>query len=109
MTTEGLTLETQDEVGATTPTKRVIACGDIDLATAPEFESYLADLVTQGARVIVIDTAGVEFLDSSGIRVLVQASNDLEPLGGNVYLETMSAPVARIMEITGLTERYQRP
>ena len=109
MTTDGLTLETQDEADATTPAKRVIARGDIDLATAPDFEAFLGDLVAQGARVIVIDAAGVEFLDSSGIRVLVQASNDLEPLGGNIYLDNMSAPVARIMEITGLTERYQRP
>ena len=109
MTTEGLSLEIPDEADAAVSTKRVIACGDIDLATAPDFEAYLGELVSQGARTIVIDVAGVDFLDSSGIRVLVQASNDLEPLGGNVYLENMSAPVARIMEITGLTERYQRP
>ena len=109
MTTDGLTLETQDEADAAIPTNRVIARGDIDLATAPDFEAYLGELVSQGARTIVIDAAGVDFLDSSGIRVLVQASNDLEPLGGNIYLENMSAPVARIMEITGLKERYQRP
>ncbi len=109
MTTEGLTLETQDEADAAIPTKRVVARGDIDLVSAPILENHLSDLVTQGVRVIVIDTAGVDFLDSSGIRVLVQASNDLEPDGGKIYLENMSAPVARILEITGLTERYQRP
>lgn len=109
MTTEGLTLETKDEADAPKSTKRVIASGDIDLATAPDFEAYLGELVSQGALSIVIDAAGVDFLDSSGIRVLVQASNDLEPLGGNIYLENMSPPVARIMQITGLTERYQRP
>ena len=108
VTTEGLTLETQDEADAAIPTKRVIARGDIDLATAPELETHLSGLVSQGFRVIVIDAAGVDFLDSSGIRVLVQASNDLEPNGGKIYIENMSAPVARILEITGLTERYQR-
>lgn len=109
MTTEGLTLETQDEVDAATPTKRVVARGDIDLATAPELGNLLRELMTQGIRIIVIDASGVDFLDSSGIRVLVQASNDLEPDGGKIYLENMSAPVARILDITGLTERYQRP
>ena len=108
MTTEGLTLETQDEADATISTKRVVARGDIDLATAPDLESHLSDLADQGVQVIVIDAAGVDFLDSSGIRVLVQASNDLEPNGGKIYIENMSAPVARILEITGLTDRYLR-
>ena len=109
MTTEGLTLETQDEADAAIPTKRVVARGDIDLATAPELANLLRDLTTQGVQIIVIDASGVDFLDSSGIRVLVQASNDLEPDGGKIYLENMSAPVARILDITGLTARYQRP
>lgn len=109
MTTEGLTLEIQDEADAAIPSKRVVARGDIDLASAPDLADLLRDLTAQGVQVIVIDASGVDFLDSSGIRVLVQASNGLEPDGGKIYLENMSAPVARILDITGLAERYQRP
>ncbi len=107
MTIDGLTLETLD-VDDAVPTKRVVATGDIDLATAPELEARLDELIAAGVQVIVLDSAGVGFLDSSGIRALVQASQKIEAAGGQIVIENMSPPVARILDITGLTERYTR-
>lgn len=108
MSTEGLSLETEDDAHASVPTKRVIARGDIDLATAPALADRLSELMGAGMQVIAIDAAAVDFLDSSGIRVLVQASTEIEAGGGRIVIDNPSPPVVRILSITGLTERYQR-
>lgn len=109
MTTEGLNLETRDDAGDGAQTKRIVASGDLDLATAPILGERFDALIASGATVIILDAAGIEFLDSSGIRVLVHASNALEPLGGRLSIENMSAPVERVLEITGLLELYRSP
>ena len=111
MTTEGLHLETQagGDAGDGVQTQRLVATGDLDLATAPILGERVDALISSGATVIILDAAGIEFLDSSGVRVLVQASNALEPLGGRLSIENMSAPVERVLEITGLLERYRSP
>lgn len=106
MTSEGLTLETVEADDSSVPTTRVVARGDIDLATAPDLAGRFEEIIGTGVQVIVLDAAGVGFLDSSGIRVLVQASQELEASGGRIVIENMSPPVARVLEITGLTERY---
>lgn len=108
MSIEGLALDVEDDADASAPTKRIVARGDIDLATAPELATCLNGLIGAGVKVVVIDAAAVDFLDSSGIRVLVQASKEIEASEGRIIIDNPSPPVVRILSITGLTERYKR-
>ena len=45
--------------------------GEVDVYTAPQFREQLIQLVDQGQRSILVDLEGVEFLDSTGLGVLV--------------------------------------
>jgi anti-anti-sigma factor len=52
-------------------TAGVTVVGDVDVSTAQQLEAALMDLVRQGVQYIRIDAAGIVFMDSTGLRSLV--------------------------------------
>jgi anti-anti-sigma factor len=52
---------------------RIIECkGELDIATAPEVEDIARGLVDQGASRLRLDWSGLTFMDSTGIRLLLE-------------------------------------
>lgn len=80
----------------------VKAVGDLDLATADELDRTLrAAVADDGAtRQLVVDLSDVTFLDCCALGVLVAARNRLRD---RFWLASPSAPVTRLLELTGLT------
>ena len=102
-------MDTHDE-GETpdgTRTYRVVASGEIDIATAPLLATALEEVTAAGARLVILDARNIHFLDSSGISVLISAGAELENHGGRLCIDGMSGAVERVLEITGLLERYR--
>ena len=89
------------------PAVRLTARGDIDAASAQVLSDAFEQVLAEGAAVVVLDTTDVEFLDSSGLRVIVNAGNRLSDEGGQLFIEGMSGAVQRVLEISGLIERYR--
>ncbi|MDG4820848.1 STAS domain-containing protein [Asanoa sp. WMMD1127] len=82
---------------------RLVAFGDIDMETADELERALHEAVTaEPARPTIVDLAGVAFLDSTGIRVLVQAKVRAEARGVSFGITNPQPNVARVLEITAV-------
>jgi anti-sigma B factor antagonist len=77
--------------------------GELDLATAPELEQLVNERVDAGQEVVV-DLRGLEFMDSSGIRVLVAAHARAGRSGTRVVIvrPEPSSAVAKIVEVSGL-------
>lgn len=73
--------------------------GEVDLRGAPMLRDALAPLAT---RHIELDLSEVTFLDSSGLNEILSHYQHCRHSGGHLRLTHMSAPVARIMEITGI-------
>jgi anti-sigma B factor antagonist len=86
---------------------RVIARGDIDVATAPLLAQELDRLIESGAVLVLLDAGDVSFVDSSGIRVIVDAGNRLRERGGRLLIEHVSAAMERILEVAGLIDHYR--
>lgn len=86
---------------------RIVATGEIDLATAPQLADALTTLIGQGATLVVLDAADIKFIDSSGLRVLVTCGNAMTDAGGRLLIEGMSGAVQRVLEISGLLEQYR--
>ncbi len=78
----------------------IVAPKEIDSATAPSFASSL-----EGSD-LVIDCSGVEFIDSSGLRVLLEAREVRVPHGGTVVLRSPTEAVMRLLEITSTDELF---
>jgi len=77
------------------------ASGEIDAHTAP---TLAAAIEGAGKPVVALDLSGVDFVDSSGLRVLIDAHQRLEEAGGRLQLTALSEPVRRLLEISGVSE-----
>ena len=82
--------------------------GIVDLATSPELHKVLTELVATTSNV-VIDLVGVEFVDSSGLSVLVAAGEQLSDAApGSTMRLVVTRPIIRqALEITGLTQLFE--
>ncbi|MFF0344327.1 STAS domain-containing protein [Kribbella sp. NPDC004875] len=74
--------------------------GDLDLESAPALTEELRARI--GPRPIVLDLAGIEFMDSSGLGVLVGAHKDSTAQGGALLIAAPGPRVHRIFKITKL-------
>jgi anti-sigma B factor antagonist len=72
--------------------------GRLDSQTAPMLDERL-DLVLKSATALLFDMAGLEYVSSAGIRVLVKARKALEARGGGVAVANLQPPVRRVIEI----------
>src|SRR3954466_1116720 len=77
--------------------------GELDLATAPELEGLVNERLDAG-KDVVVDLRGLEFMDSSGIRVLVAAHARAARTGTRLFIvrPARGSAVAKIVEVAGL-------
>ena len=75
--------------------------GEIDLSTVEQVESGLRDAIQNGAGVVAVDLREVSFLDSSGLRLLLQLHKDLDGSGRRLVVVQGPRRVARVFELTG--------
>ncbi len=76
--------------------------GEIDIATAPRLREQLIGMVNDGANQIVVDLSGVDFIDSTGLGVLIGALKRVRTNDGDLALVCSEPRVLKIFEITGL-------
>ena len=79
--------------------------GELDISTAREFERRLGDLEGAGAPVIVLDLRDLQFMDSTGLRILVAADARARAAGRRLVLVRGTQNVQRLFEITRLADR----
>jgi anti-sigma B factor antagonist len=92
-----LDLESQVNGGVAT----VVVRGEIDVASAPRLREVLHELVQTDTKRIVLDCRGLEFLDSSGIGLLVATRKRLGD-GGELVLDSPPPHVRKVLELTGV-------
>jgi anti-sigma B factor antagonist len=76
--------------------------GEIDVYTAPKLREQLVELVNDGNFHLVVDMEGVDFLDSTGLGVLVGARKRLRGVDGELSLVCAQERLLKIFRITGL-------
>src|SRR5690606_10295659 len=82
----------------------VTPSGQIDLATAPALADALRQARSGDASEVVVDLTRVDFMDSAGVRVLIDAARETDRGGGRLYLSGAHGWVARVLEITGVAD-----
>ena len=78
--------------------------GEIDVYTAPLLRQKIVDLVDEGALNIVVDMEKVDFLDSTGLGVLVEGLKRVKTRGGTLSLVATQDKILKIFDITGLNK-----
>lgn len=82
----------------------VALAGEIDMASSAELERQLGALEGAEGFQVVVDLAGLTFIDSSGIRALVVAAKAIESRGGTVLLAAPSPNIERVFVTVHLSE-----
>jgi anti-sigma B factor antagonist len=77
--------------------------GEVDVSTAPRLRQELIEVASSGSRRAVVDLEPVEFLDSTGLGVLVSGLKRFRTLEGDLLLVCTQRRVLKVFEITGLT------
>jgi anti-sigma B factor antagonist len=85
----------------------LVVKGDVDVYTAPRLREKLVELVSEGARKIVVDLDGVDFLDSTGLGVLVGGLKRARSHDGDISLVCTRARILKVFELTRLTEVFR--
>lgn len=88
----------QDETVAT-------VTGEVDADNCNEFGSALLETPSDSER-LVVDLAGLTFIDSSGISELLRVSETVGGRGQHFELRDPSPPIRRVLEITGLLAHF---
>ncbi|HVV77095.1 MAG TPA: STAS domain-containing protein [Mycobacteriales bacterium] len=81
----------------------VHVAGKVDLSSAALLHRALVDLIGGGSHQIVVDMAHLDFIDSTGLGVLVGACKRLRAEGGSLQLVVTSSRLLDLFRITGLT------
>jgi anti-sigma B factor antagonist len=87
--------------------KTVVAVGgEIDVYTAPKLREQIVQLVDDGRYHLVVDMEQVEFLDSTGLGVLVGGLKRVRAHDGSLQLVCTQERILKIFRITGLTKVF---
>jgi anti-sigma B factor antagonist len=86
---------------------RVIAVsGEADLSSCDPLRRALDEVIGDGAERVELDFTHLDFIDSTGIGVLVAALKRMQAKGGDIALRSPGASVLRVLEITGLSTLF---
>src|SRR5213593_4210344 len=80
--------------------------GEVDVYTAPKLREKIVDLVGQGATEIVVNLEGVEFLDSTGLGVLVGGLKRVKSHDGTLALVCTKPKILKVFSMTGLSKAF---
>jgi len=97
-----LTLSTREVDGTTV----VSVGGEIDVYTAPKLRDKITELVAAGSHDLVVDLEAVEFLDSTGLGVLVGGLKKVRAHDGSLQLVCTQDRLLKIFRITGLAKVF---
>jgi anti-sigma B factor antagonist len=80
--------------------------GEIDVYTAPRLRQAIVDLVNGGATRVVVDMGKVDFLDSTGLGVLVEGLKRARSKDSDLAIVATQDKILKIFDITGLNKAF---
>lgn len=95
-----------DVAGASGDCAVLKVAGEVDVYTAPALRERIRDLAAKGTVHVIADLSRVDFLDSTGLGVLVGGLRRLREHDGSLTLVISATRILRIFDITGLTRVF---
>ena len=80
--------------------------GEIDVYTSPQLKQDIVRIAESGIKLLIISLAKVDYLDSTGLGVLIGGLKRLRESSGNVVIVGPSMRILRIFEITGIDKIF---
>lgn len=84
----------------------IALAGEVDVYTSPRVKQEIVNLLNSDTTRMVVDLTGVEYLDSTGLGVLIGGLKRARERDGDLKLICDNVRILRIFEITGLTKIF---
>jgi anti-sigma B factor antagonist len=81
--------------------------GEFDIAAAADASRALHELLTRGVDVVVVDLSGLDFMDSTGVKFLVDGRATALARGVKLLLVPGGDPVKRVLTVSGVTALFE--
>ena len=82
-------------------------CGRVDTVSAPALTTGLAEALARPEKILVLDLAGLEYISSAGLRVILGAAKSMKAKGGELRLAAMSGSVQKVLQISGFFAMFK--
>src|SRR5579859_5904651 len=79
--------------------------GELDLASSPVLEEELARVTSERPSLVIIDLRELDFMDSTGLSVLIRAHQRAEEAGYRLGIVNGSRQIRRLLTLTGVADR----
>ncbi len=76
--------------------------GEIDMATCPQLRQEIVAQISQGNYFIIVDLDGVDFIDSTGLGVLIGGLKRARSQGGDLRVSGVDERLGKVFNLTGL-------
>jgi anti-anti-sigma factor len=83
----------------------VTIAGELDLATVPRVSAALSAEPVASARAVVVDLAGVTFMDSTALATLIGLEHDLAARAGRLAIACPEGPARLLLDVTGVGDQ----
>ena len=83
----------------------IAVSGELDLASSPALQEELDRLASSDAELLIIDLRELDFMDSTGLSVLVRAHQRAEEQGRRLAMVKGPQQVQRLLSLTGVADR----
>lgn len=93
-----ISVATREEAGRSV----LVVKGEVDVHTAPDLDAALTQVVEAGNYKLIVDLSAVDFLDSTGLGVLVKALKRVREHDGSLAVVTTTDRISKVFRITGL-------
>ena len=80
--------------------------GDLDCYTAPKLRAVLLELADR-PRKVILDVGSSDFIDSTGLGVLVGGLKRFRQQGGDMVVRSPSPTTTRLFEVTGVIKLFE--
>ena len=80
--------------------------GELDTAAAAETEKALSPLLNSDGKDIIIDCTGLEYIASSGLRLLLSVLKKAQEVGSHVVVKNVNDVVKDVLDLTGFVSIF---
>lgn len=98
-----LELKTENDHGA----PRLVVSGELDLSSAEELEAQLRQLESSEPELLVLDLRELEFMDSTGLRVVIAADARARDRGARLVVVRAPEEVDRVFRLTRMDQHLE--
>jgi len=82
-------------------------CGELDTAAALETEKALEPLLHSEGKEVILDCSQLEYIASSGLRILLSILKQAKSVGSRVVLKNVNDVVRDVLELTGFVSIFE--